>query len=437
MGDVPQPGDGGPDDERPGSPYGPGGFGAGGPFGPGGFDLSSIDMAQMMRMLQSEGPVNWEIASQVATWVATNGEPEAAPDDRAREELQELVSAAQAHVVAETGLTTAFQAPVQALNRTGWADLHVRALRRVLESLASNLEAAMAAAQAEEPFDADDTAGLEPGQPDLGAMLGLPPGTDPFGRLLTTLAPVLLGVQSGSMIGYLAQHALGRYDLPLPADDAPNLSFVVPNIDSFEQEWSLPRTDLRFYVAVHEVLHAAQRLVPWVQSRLVALAAEYVGAYELDAAAFESRFGDIDPGNPDQLAEIAQQPEALLGAMQSERQGDVLERLQAFMSVLEGYADVVLDRIGERLISSHGQIHEAMKRHRLERGEADRFIEGLLGLRLDREHYERGEAFCRGVLERAGTEGLNRLWEREAMLPTPAELEAPGLWLARIDLPDD
>ena len=77
-----------------------------------------------------------------------------------------------------------------------------------------------------------------------------------------------------------------------------------------------------------------------------------------------------------------------------------------------------------------------MQRHHVERGEAERFIEQLLGLRLDREHYERGEAFCRGVIERAGMEGLNRLWESRAMLPTPNELDAPGLWLARIDLPD-
>jgi uncharacterized protein (DUF2342 family) len=41
------------------------------------------------------------------------------------------------------------------------------------------------------------------------------------------------------------------------------------------------------------------------------------------------------------------------------------------------------------------------------------------------------------VIERAGPEGLNRLWESERMLPTPAELDAPGLWLARIELPED
>ena len=77
-----------------------------------------------------------------------------------------------------------------------------------------------------------------------------------------------------------------------------------------------------------------------------------------------------------------------------------------------------------------------MQRHRVERGEAERFIEGLLGLKLERAHYEQGQAFVDGVVERAGLEGLNRLWESEAMLPTPNELDAPGLWLARIELPD-
>ncbi len=103
---------------------------------------------------------------------------------------------------------------------------------------------------------------------------------------------------------------------------------------------------------------------------------------------------------------------------------------------MEGYADHVMGRIGHRLIPTFDQIHEAIQRHRVERGEAERFIEGLLGLKLERAHYERGAAFVDGVVERADLEGLNRLWDRPAMLPTPNELDAPGLWLARIDLPD-
>jgi len=41
------------------------------------------------------------------------------------------------------------------------------------------------------------------------------------------------------------------------------------------------------------------------------------------------------------------------------------------------------------------------------------------------------------VVERAGGDGLVRLWESERTFPTPAEITAPGLWLARIDLPDE
>jgi uncharacterized protein (DUF2342 family) len=59
-------------------------------------------------------------------------------------------------------------------------------------------------------------------------------------------------------------------------------------------------------------------------------------------------------------------------------------------------------------------------------------------LELDRGHYEAGVAFCQGVMDRSdGTlDQLNRIWSAESMVPTEAELAAPGLWLARIDLPE-
>jgi putative hydrolase len=170
---------------------------------------------------------------------------------------------------------------------------------------------------------------------------------------------------------------------------------------------------------------------------LVRLSTEYVSAYEVDPGALESRFGSLDPNDPSSFGSIAEDPDALLGAMRSPRQDEPRRQLQLLTAVLEGYADSVIERVGERLIPSFAQIHEAMQRHRVDRGEAERFIEDLLGLKLERQHYEQGEAFCRGVIERAGPEGLNRLWEAEHMLPTPAELDAPGLWLARIDLPEE
>jgi putative hydrolase len=424
--DRPQPDE--PDREEPGLP--------GLPFGPGA--AGSFDLAQLIEMLQSEGPVNWEVARQVAAWVALDGGAERPVEPGAHEAFDELVRAAQTHVVAETGLTASFRAPLRTMGPKAWAELHLDALKPVLEALAVNLGQVMRGAGAEPDQPDEPEPGRQPGTGPVptGGVPDMPgAGADPFAGLLGMLAPLLLGLQAGSMIGYLAQHALGRYDLPLPTSDEPNLCFVVPNVDAFEDAWSLPRADLRFYLAVHEVVHAAERSVPWVQERLVSLATEYVSAYELDTSAIEEQFGAIDPNDPSSLSGIAEDPEALLGAMGSPRQTDVLTKLQSFTAVLEGYADTVLERVGNQLIPSFGQIHEAMQRHRLERGEAERFVEGLLGLKLEREHYERGAAFCAGVVERAGMEGLNRLWEQEAMLPTSAELDAPGLWLARIELP--
>jgi putative hydrolase len=124
----------------------------------------------------------------------------------------------------------------------------------------------------------------------------------------------------------------------------------------------------------------------------------------------------------------------LLDAMQTPAQQPVLEELQRFSAVLEGYADTVVDAVGEPLVPSLRQIEEALRRHRVDRGRAADFVDRMLGLALGREHYEQGHSFCLGVVERGGQEALDRLWESEAMVPTPNELTAPGLWLARIEL---
>jgi uncharacterized protein (DUF2342 family) len=70
----------------------------------------------------------------------------------------------------------------------------------------------------------------------------------------------------------------------------------------------------------------------------------------------------------------------------------------------------------------------------VDRENADRSAELLVGLDLSPAQTDRGAQFVRGVLERAGEEGLARLWAEPHALPTPAEVDAPGLWLERITL---
>ena len=215
----------------------------------------------------------------------------------------------------------------------------------------------------------------------------------------------------------------------------------MPNLDAFGAEWSLPADDLRLWICLHEIAHHTVLGVPHVRARLEALLGEYTTKFRNDPRALEEHLGDLDiSGGPEGLASLQQaldEPGALLGAIQSDEQRALLPRLEALVAVVVGVVDHVMDEVGAKLISSYGMLTEALRRRRVETGEADRFVERLLGLELTQAVYDRGSAFVEGVIERAGPDGLARLWQSEAMLPSPPEVDAPGLWLARIDLPDD
>jgi len=400
------------------------------PIGPGGIpNPFGFDLEQLMRMLQSQGPVNFEIAQQVAGAVATanseTGEPEPEPtiDPAVRASLDDVVRAAQGAVADATGISATLGIASECVDRSAWANATLDGLAPVLNTLAGALQRSDGAG-AEMGAGFDPGMSLDPASADVGAFI------------MQSLLPLLLGVWSGSMIGQLAHHALGQYDLPLPVHGPPTQRFLVRNIAAFGEEWSIPADELHYTLALREVVHGAQRSVPWVREELERLATTYVGAYEVQPDALQEQLGDLNPADPTSMASLTQlgDPSKLLGAMQSERQGPLLEALQRFVSVLEGYTDVVVENLGEAMIPSHVRIDEALKRHRLDRGEAAAFVDRLLGLELDRSHYDAGVAFSRGVVERGGMEQLNRLWTGIDMMPTRPEFEAPGLWLARIDL---
>jgi putative hydrolase len=124
----------------------------------------------------------------------------------------------------------------------------------------------------------------------------------------------------------------------------------------------------------------------------------------------------------------------ILGAITSAEQDRLRPQLEALVAIVEGVVDHVVDVVGGQLIASYPMLTEALRRRRVEAAEADRFVERLFGLELSQATYDRGAAFVAGVLERAGEDGLRRLWDGPDLLPTPPEVDAPGLWLARIDL---
>jgi putative hydrolase len=425
-----------------------------GPTGPtGGDNPFGSFLGDMMKMFLSDGPLNWQLARQAALVSATGGESEPNVDPLDRLRLEQLLRVADLHVTDATGLSTAQAGgivTVRTVTRAEWAYHTLDAYRPLFEALATALTGEQRSSSADahpshaEPVDVDplspDPLSVDPFQVD-------PFQVDPFhvdpddptggllGSLPQVLGPVMLGAQAGSLAGFLARRALGQYDLPIPRPLSDGLMMVPASINAFASDWSLPPDDLRLWVCLSELTHHAVLGREHVRDRLDSLLRSYAQGFNIDPAAIGSHLEGLDLSDPSALPEILNNPEALLGAVQTPGQRDTLARLSAVVAALEGYVDHIVDSIGQRLIASYGPLTEAVRRRRVEATEADRLISQLIGLQMGQATFDRGATFVRGVVERAGDAGLARLWHGEHEVPTPAEVDAPGLWLARIDIP--
>jgi len=383
-------------------------FGQGGPFE----DL----MRNLARLFSSPGPVNWEVARQFAQWAATAGTPEANVDPLARVRFEELVRVAELHVSDATGLATPGGTilSLAAVTRSDWALRSLEAWRPLLERLG--------AAVASSTADLEDTS----------------PGEDPmaqlFGNLPQMLGPFLFGVQAGSMVGQLAAHAMGQYDLPMPRPPGNELLVVPDAVDSFAREWSLAVDDVRLWVCLREVTYHTVLAQPHVRDTLDRMIGDYVSAFHPDLGLIEERLGGFDPTDLSSLQSAFGDPAAVLGDLQSDAQRRLQVPLGSLLAVVAGYTDHIMDRVGRRLIDHYPSLTEALHRRRVEEHPGARSLAQLLGVELGAAGYERGKAFVDGVVERADEATLARLWRSASGLPTPAEVDAPGLWLARIEL---
>ena len=109
--------------------------------------------------------------------------------------------------------------------------------------------------------------------------------------------------------------------------------------------------------------------------------------------------------------------------------------LDAATAAIIGYVDYLVDAVAARVIGGEAlRIAEAVRRRRVEASPDDLYIERLLGLKLTHEQVQRGKTFIAGVVDRVGEAALSGLFARPGALPTPTEIDAPGLWLARLDL---
>jgi coenzyme F420 biosynthesis associated uncharacterized protein len=250
---------------------------------------------------------------------------------------------------------------------------------------------------------------------------------------LRIAAAATLAAEVGLVVGFLSRRVLGQYELSLLGHErSPRLLFVSSNIAGAARDMAVDGDSFLAWIVLHEVTHAFQFAgVPWLRGHLGDLLEQYLDTVEVRIR--RGAAGGL-PSLPDPARLVEAFREGGLAALvQTREQRAIMDRVQAAMSVVEGYSEHVMDALGAEVIPGYAGLREAMEERRRSRSAPERVLARLLGFDMKLRQYELGRRFCQAVAERAGMEGLNRVWAAPEALPTLAELEAPAVWLARVE----
>ncbi len=350
--------------------------------------------------------VDWDLAVSTGTRLVRPG-PQVTPEvaRSAVEELRRCATDAQSHVRAFTGLDApGGAAEVAVIDRPGWIRANADGFRRILEPVVLELQAKRKVRSS---------------------------------PLVTAVGSRVTAVETGSLLALLSTKVLGQYEL-FPPHGAPaaapqgRLLLVAPNIVAAEREMDVDEHDFRLWVCLHEETHRVQfGANPWLREHLLAEITGFLEKTDVDPATLIPRLrallgsvADAVRGSGDgaSIVEVLQGPE----------QREVLARLTAVMSLLEGHADVVMDGVGPDVVPSVAEIREKFSRRRENAGRPEMVLRRLLGFEAKLKQYRDGAQFVRAVIAQVGMDGFNRVWSSPDTLPLPTEIVDPAAWVRRV-----
>ncbi|PVG82581.1 coenzyme F420 biosynthesis-associated protein [Nocardioides gansuensis] len=335
--------------------------------------------------------VDWDFAVTLGAKVAGEG-PEVTSADAATvvAELRADADRSTALVRDFTGLVAAERtAPVLIVDRRGWVQANADGFSRILEPMISR----------------------------LAEKRGVPQG------LSLTIGSRVTGAEVGLLLGFLGTKVLGQFD-PF-YEPSGRLLLVAPNIVHVEREIDADESDFRLWVCLHEETHRVQfTAVPWMRdhlfSQMQALTETMEPSRMLDDVL--RRVSEAIRGGGGSLLDLVSSPE----------QKAIIDRITGVMSLLEGHADVVMDGVGPSVIPSVDVIRARFNERRKGVGTLDRVLRRLLGLDAKMAQYRDGAAFVRHIVDQAGMEQFNAVWEEPAHLPSKAEIGDPAAWMRRV-----
>jgi coenzyme F420 biosynthesis associated uncharacterized protein len=344
-------------------------------------------------MQAPSGLLDWPTASRVGRRLSGRG-PTLTKLERARivEDFAELVGDAETLVKEFTGLShDGYRARSWVMNRSEWIDANLRGFQRVIEPLATRAL----------------------------ARHGVSAGA---------IRRKVLAAQVGSLMGYVSRKVLGQYDLFLPPDDDGLIYFLGPNVAEVEQRFNFPKRDFRMWLALHEVTHRIQfGGVPWLKGFLTRQVDEYLSQIELDP----KRVVETLRQAVEEVRRNGARGADLLPLLMTPGQREIFERMQGLMSLLEGHASFVMEQLGEEHVKEAERMRRGLQ-HRRRSSRVERGFQKMIGFDRKISQYATGGRFVAHVVERAGMQGFNRVWQDEGTLPTLEEVVRPDDWLARV-----
>jgi putative hydrolase len=371
-------------------------------------------MAQLQQMFATPGggPVNWDLAHQVAaSQLSGSGDPAVTIVER--NGVEESLRLADLWLDPVSALPSGIRTAA-AWNRNEWIYNTLDVWRKLCDPVAGRMVAAMG--------------DLVP--PEARAQLG------PMQSMVTTLGGALFGGQLGQALGSLAGEVLSAGDIGLPLGPAGTAALVPANIKEYGEGLELPLDEVRLYVALREAAH--QRLfqhVPWLRGHVLTAVETYAAGITVNREAIEEAMGRIDPSNPESMQAIAL--EGIFTPEDSPAQKAALARLETALALVEGWVCHVVDQAASDRLPNVARLGEAFRRRRAAGGPAEQTFAALVGLELRPRRLREAAALWAALTEHRGTAGRDALWGHPDLLPSEEDFADPQTFArSQLDLGD-
>ena len=343
--------------------------------------------------------VDWDLAERVGLALAGQGPKWEGTDEELRAESERAAQLVRRY----TGLKPRGRLPeAELVGRAEWARVNLDTFREMSAGIEEQLGERMKASD--------------------GNSRGLP----------AALTRAAAGAEVGLAVGYLAQRVIGQYDVALIGPTrAPRLLFVGPNLSAARSRLDVDRDLFLRWIALHETTHAVHfASVPWLRDHIGGIAKELFEGAALEVKPGEV-LGKLVRLNPRELVRSVAAGD-LARLLLPEPQRRQIDRLLATMTLVEGYAEHVMDAVGDQLDPGYAELRRRLDRDRERRGLLDSIVSRLLGLEMKMAQYRRGKAFADAVVRSDGIRALNHAWDSPESLPTPEELDTPTEWVERV-----